>query len=482
MTGLAIVVYLNQYPLQPRERDYAYAGSFYAFSIWIGLGILPIVSLLSKFIKEKLAILIVFPLVLLAVPILLISQNWNDHDRSGRYTARDIGANYLNSCDTNAILFTYGDNDSFPLWYVQDVEGIRTDVRVANLSYLSADWYIDMMRQKAYNSDPLPISLASEKYRPGEREQLPVVEQIDRPIDIDDILNFVKLDDKQAKIDFSGRGDFYNYIPVKRILIPVDTVKVVSNGTVQERHLSRLRNEVVWEYPGRDMYKNDLVVMDIIGTNKWSRPIYYASTVPPQNYHGLDKFFQMEGLAYRIIPIDTLPQKTPDFGEFNSDIMYNNIMHRFKWGNASDPGVYLDEVNRRMLNNFRRMFGRLATILAEEGDIERAVELIDRCEEVIPESKVPYNYYSISLLEACLATGRTDEATILADRLIQNSVAYLEFISGLDNLHRYGLDIEIAMNLESLRGAYSAAIDYDIPELVQRLEPILDKYFEEFYK
>lgn len=189
----------------------------------------------------------------------------------------------------------------------------------------------------------------------------------------------------------------------------------------------------------------------------------------------------MEGLAYRIIPIDTLPEKSLDFGEFNSDIMFNNIMNKFAWGNASDPDVYLDEVNRRMLNNFRRMFGRLATVLAEEGDIERAVELIDRCEEVIPASKVPYNYYSISLLEACLATGRTDKAIVLADRLIYNSVAYLEFISGLDNPRRFGLDIEIAMNLESLRGAYSAAIDNDIPELVRKLEPILDKYFEEFY-
>ena len=185
----------------------------------------------------------------------------------------------------------------FPLWYAQDVEGIRTDVRVANLSYLSAGWYIDMMKHKAYESDPLPISLARQKYRPGEREQLPVIEQIERPIDINDILDFVDMDDKQAKIDFTGKGDYYNYIPVKKFLIPVDTVMVKENGTVDKRYWPRLIDQVIWEYPGREMYKSDLVVMDIIGTNKWVRPIYYASTVPPQNYKGLDKFFKMEGLG-----------------------------------------------------------------------------------------------------------------------------------------------------------------------------------------
>lgn len=481
MTGIAIVVYLNQYPLQPRERDYAYAGSFYAFSIWIGFGALMLFDLVSRIFGKKIALIAVFPLSIILVPAILITQNWDDHNRSGRYTARDIGANYLNSCDLNAILFTYGDNDSFPLWYVQDVEGIRTDVRVANLSYLSAGWYIDMMKHKAYDSDPLPISLAKEKYRPGEREQLPVIEQIERPIDINDILDFVELDDKQAKIDFTGMGDYYNYIPVKKFLIPVDTIKVKENGTVDKRYWSRLSDQVTWEYPGREMYKNDLVIMDIIGTNKWVRPIYYASTVPPQNYKGLDKFFKMEGLAYRIVPVDTLPEVRLDYGELNTEKMYNNLLNRFKWGNASDPDVYLDEVNRRMFNNFRRMFGTLATALAMEGDTARAVEVLHRSEDVIPLGKVPYNYYAISLLEGYLATGMFDEAMLLADNLINNSVEYLDYISGLDYLHRYGLDIIIAMNLESLRSTYSTAIDYGIPDLARRLEPLLDRYFSEFY-
>ncbi len=481
MTGIAIVVYLNQYPLQPRERDYAYAGSFYAFSIWIGLGALMFIELVSRILNKKAALITVFPLSLILVPLILITQNWDDHDRSGRYTARDIGANYLNSCDSNAILFTYGDNDSFPVWYAQDVEGIRTDVRVANLSYLSAGWYIEMMKRKAYKSEPLPISLDREKYRPGQREQMPVVEQIGRPIDINDILDFVAMDEKQAKIDFTGRGDFYNYIPVKRLLIPVDTAKVKDNGIVDKKYWPGLKENIIWEYPDREMYKNDLVIMDIIGTNEWTRPLYYASTVPPQNYKGLDKFFKMEGLAYQIVPSDSIPGARTENGELNTEKMYNNIMKRFKWGNASDPDVYLDEVNRRMFNNFRRLFGRLATELALEGDTLRAREVLQRCEEVIPSDKIPYNYYSISLLEAYLAAGMNDEAMHMADILIVNSSQYLDYIIGLDYLHRYGLDILTAMSIESLRSTYMAAINYNIPSLTSRLEPLLDRYFSEFY-
>lgn len=481
MTGIAIVVYLNQYPLQPRERDYAYAGAFYAFSIWIGLGALMFIELVSRIFNKKVALITVFPLAIILVPVILITQNWDDHDRSGRYTARDIGANYLNSCDSNSILFTYGDNDSFPVWYAQDVEGIRTDVRVANLSYLSAGWYIEMMKRKAYESDPLPISLTREKYSPGQREQMPVIEQIERPIDINDILDFVVMDDKQAKIDFTGRGDFYNYIPVKKFLIPVDTAKVKDNGIVDKKYWPGLKENIIWEYPGREMYKNDLVIMDIIGTNEWTRPLYYASTVPPQNYKGLDRFFKMEGLAYQIVPADTLPGAMSENSELNTQKMYYNIMKRFKWGNASDPDVYLDEVNRRMFNNFRRMFGRLATELALEGDMLRAREVLQRCEEVIPSDKIPHNYYSISLLEGYLAADMDDEAMHMADILIVNSSQYLDYIIGLDYLHRYGLDILTAMNIESLRSTYMAAIDYNMPSLASRLEPLLDRYFSEFY-
>ncbi len=208
MTGFAIILYLNQYPNQPRERDYAYAGSFYAFAIWIGMGFMFVYEYIRKFLKERMAAVLTLAALLLAVPVLLAFQNWDDHDRSGRYTARDIGANYLKSCAPNAVLFTYGDNDSFPVWYVQDVEGVRTDVRVANLSYIQAGWYIDMMRQKAFDSDPLPLTLPPEKYAEGVRVQLPVNSRVDKPVELSQVVQFAGQDDKKYMIDISGRGDY----------------------------------------------------------------------------------------------------------------------------------------------------------------------------------------------------------------------------------------------------------------------------------
>ncbi len=328
MTGIAIVIYLNQYPMQPRERDYAYAGSFYAFTIWIGMGMFFIYQYLSKLIPGKVSFIVSFILAFLAVPFLMVKQNWDDHDRSGRYTTRDIGSNYLNSCAPGAILFTYGDNDSFPVWYAQDVEGIRTDVRVANLSYLSAGWYIDMMRQKAYESEPVKFTLGPEKYLPGVRNQLPIRNQVNRPYDIIELVEFVGLDDEMAKVDFTGRGDFFNYLPTNRFIIPVDTNLVVLNGTVKPYQEDIMQSEIIWDYPGRDMYKNDLAVMDIIATNKWERPIYFATTVPPSNYKGLDKFFRQEGLAYRILPLDTIGTRSNDGSIMDTRLMYENIMQK----------------------------------------------------------------------------------------------------------------------------------------------------------
>ena len=481
MTGLAIVVYLNQYPLQPRERDYAYAASFYAFTIWIGMGFYMLFELLSRLMGRKFALPLSFILALVFVPLLMLQQNRDDHNRSGRYTARDIGANYLNSVDKNAILFTYGDNDSFPLWYAQDVEGVRTDVRVANLSYLNAGWYIEMMRQRAYESDPLPLTLEKEKYYPGSREQLPVVTQITRPVDIKDVLNFVAMDDRTAKIDFTGRGDYFNYIPVKDFIIPVDTNRVKENGTVRPELYDRITENIIWSYPGREMYKNDLVIMDLLTTNKWERPLYYSTTVPPQNYKGLDKYFQMEGLAYRVVPVDTTHVRQPEYGEVDTDKMYNNMMTEFKWGNANDPKVYLDENNRRMFSNFRRMFGILANELSLEGDTTRAIDVLKRCREVIPDQKVPNGYYSINLLEAYFLAGEYDEGRELCGQIVDRSIEILDYIIGLDRSFRYGLDLVNAINLEALRACYSVTMRYGLNDIGARIEEKMEIYYTELY-
>ena len=481
MTGIAIVVYLNQYPLQPRERDYAYAGSFYAFSIWVGLGLCFIVDSLRKIISHKIILIVAFIVCLVAVPILLAVQNWDDHDRSGRYTARDIGSNYLNSCDENAVLLTYGDNDSFPVWYAQDVEGIRTDVRVANLSYLSAGWYIDMMRQKAYESEPVRFTLGSEKYKPGRREQLPITNRINRPYDIIELIKFAGSDERQSKIDFTGRGDYYNYIPSDKFLIPVDSAKVLSNGTVKEYQADRLLNNVIWNYEGREMYKNNLAVMDMIGTNKWGRPIYFASTVPPSNYMGLDEYFQLEGLAYRIAPLDSTGTRTQDIGYIDTRQMYENIMKRFKWGNASDPGVYLDENNRRMFSNFRRMFGMLAEALIDEGDTLKANEVLYKCLEEIPADKIQHNYYSINLFRGFYRAGEKEEAMVIASDIINNAKTYLDLVIQLEESRRYDLDYVIGLNMQALISLYNMSSSMGIDELMVQIEKDIDRYYNELF-
>ncbi|MDQ1332349.1 MAG: hypothetical protein QG576_383, partial [Bacteroidota bacterium] len=363
MTGFAIILYLNQNPNQPRERDYAYAGSFYAFAVWIGMGFMYINELLQKYVNHKISAVITFVTLLAACPALMAVENWDDHDRSGRYTARDIGANYLESCAPDAVLFTYGDNDSFPVWYVQDVEEVRTDVRVANLSYIQAGWYIDMMRQKAFKSDPLPLSLPSEKYVEGVRTQLPVSKRVDKPVNLKEIVRFAAFDDKKYMIDYSGRGDYLNYLPTNKFLIDVDSATVLSNGTVKDYFSDRLVSPMLWEYTEEDAFKGDLAIMDLLTTNRWERPVYISTTVPSSQYKGLEKFFIQEGMAYRIAPIRTDESEQGEYGMIDPDVMFDNMMNKFKWGNADDPSVYLDENNRRMFSNFRRLFGNLGTTL-----------------------------------------------------------------------------------------------------------------------
>jgi hypothetical protein len=357
MTGLAIIFYLNQYPNQPRERDYAYVGSFYAFAIWIGIGFMFVYESLQKFLGNKASLAVSFVGLILAVPVLMGAQNWDDHSRAGRYTARDIGANYLKSCAPNSILFTYGDNDSFPVWYVQDVENVRQDIRVANLSYIQAGWYIEMMRQKAFDSDPMPLTLTPDKYIEGIREQLPVNNQVKKPVDLKEIVQFAGNDDQKYKVDLSGRGDYMNYIPANKFIIDVDTAKVLSNGTVKGYYKNRIISPMIWEYSENDAFKGDLAIMDMLSTNKWERPVYFSTTVPSTQYKGLEKYFIQEGLSYRVVPVKTDKPEQGEFGMIDSDVMYDNMMNKFKWGNAEKPSVYLDENNRRMFSNFRRIFG-----------------------------------------------------------------------------------------------------------------------------
>jgi tetratricopeptide (TPR) repeat protein len=480
MTGLAIILYLNQSPEQPRERDYAYAGSFYAFAIWIGFGFIYIHELLNKFLKHNTSAVVTFVILLVACPVLMGTQNWDDHDRSGRYTARDIGANYLESCAPNSILFTYGDNDSFPVWSVQDVLGIRQDVRVANLSYIQAGWYIDMMRQKAFKSDPMPLSLPSEKYIEGTRNQLPV-NRINKPVNLKDVVKFAGQDDKKYMIDGSGQGDYMNYLPSNKLEIEVDTSLVLENGTVSRRFRNKMVSPMIWEYSDEYAYKGDLAIMDLLSTNGWKRPVYISTTVPADQYKGLEKFFIQEGLSYRIAPVRAQGTDPGEYGTIDPDVMYDNMMNKFKWGNAADPSVYLDENNRLMFGNFRRLFGDLGNAMLQAGDTEKAVAAIRKGLEIVPADKLPLDYFSIVLAEALIRSGNNEEGMKLVDNIIDYASQYLNYSIRLRSNQRFGLDRPTGINMQALIDIYNMSIKLNLEPLTKTVEPLVKKYYGQLY-
>ncbi len=477
MTGMAIILFLNQYPNQPRERDYAYAGSFYAFAIWIGMGFMLVYEIMKKYLGDKLSLGLTFVLLFLAAPLLMGARNWDDHNRSKRYTARDIGQNYLKSVAPNAILFTYGDNDSFPLWYVQDVEGFRTDVRVANLSYIQAGWYIEMMRQKAYESDPLPFSLSADKYIEGKRNQLPVENRVDKPVNLKDVVDFAGIDDKKAQIDVSGRGDFLNYLPSNKFIIDVDPVKVLSNGTVKEYFKDSLLARMTWEYSERDAFKGDLAIMDMLSHNNWNRPVYFSTTVPSSQYKGLEKFFVQEGLAYRVVPVKTGVPEIGEYGMIDPVVMYDNLMNKFSWGNASDPSVYLDENNRRMFSNFRRLFGNLGLKLIASGDTARAVEVAHRGLGIVPVDKLPNDFFSLAIAEILISCGKKEEGEKLLNDIISYSSDYLNFAMALQPERRFGLEYPIGINMQCMIDIYRMGVRLRLDDLVKKVEPELNKFY-----
>lgn len=481
MTGVAIIFFLNQYPNQPRERDYVFAGSFYAFAIWIGFGFMLVYEYLRKILNEKMSAAIVFIVLLFAVPVLMAAQNWDDHDRSGRYTARDIGANYLLSCAPNSVLFTYGDNDSFPVWYVQDVEQVRTDVRVANLSYFQAGWYIDMMRQKAFKSDPLPLTLPREKYIEGSRDQLPVNNRIDKPVELSQVVQFAGQDDKKYKIDVSGRGDFLNYIPSNKFIIDVDSAKVVSNGTVKGYFRNRIESPMIWEYTDNDAFKGDLAMMDLLSTNKWDRPVYISTTVPSTQYKGLEKYFVQEGITYRIVPIKTDKPEEGEYGMIDPAEMYDNMMNKYKWGNAADPSVYLDENNKRMLSNFRRIFGNLGKALLAAGDTTKAVEAAHRGLEIVPAGKLPYDFFVLGLAEVLIRAGEGEEGNKVLNDVMKYSKEYLDYAISMDPDKQFGMDYPIGINMQALLDINNAAINLKMDELVKTVSSDVNKYYSILY-
>ncbi len=428
-TGIAIVYYLNQYPHQPRERDYAFAGSFYAYAIWIGLSVLAVWDYLRQHIPVR-ASAIISSLILLPVPLLMASENWDDHDRSGRYTTRDFAYNYLNSCRKNGILFTNGDNDTFPLWYAQEVEGIRTDVRVANLSYLRAGWYLEQMTRKAYESDPLPFTHTSDQLGKGSRDVLPIYNRIEDRVSIKKVIDFVANENERTKVQSPfNREEKINYIPSNKFSLSIDKEHVISEGVVAPDRKDRIVDEMQWDITRNYVLKDGLCILDLLATNNWERPIHFAVTVGSDKFFNLDKYFQVEGLGYHLAPVRDGSSGEQQPGKVNTDVMYDILMNKFQWGNIEDPDVYLNEDNRRMLMNFRSQFGRLADALVREGKQDSAKKAMDLCMEKISDDNVPYGFFTNSFIRNYYRIGEKEEARkhlgILRENLNQKMNYYV---------------------------------------------------------
>jgi hypothetical protein len=479
MTGLAIVVYLNQYAYQPRERDYAYAASFYAFSIWIGLGVAAIVHLLKKYLNVRTAGILTTAVCLAAVPGIMAAEGWDDHDRSDRYTAREMARNYLESCAPNAILFTMGDNDTFPLWYAQDVEGIRTDVRVVNLSLLGADWYIEQMKRKVYDSEPVPFSLTYNQFRSGTREvvYLSNDKRLKDPVDLKELFDIIHSNPQALQVNSSV--GLVDYIPSNRFSISVDSAKVVSNGTVPPEDAPFIVDALTWTINRGLLTKSYLMVIDLLAHNNWERPVYFSTTAGESSYIGLNDYLRLEGMALRLVPVKK-PSDQNTIGHINTGLLYDRLMNTFRFGNMEKPGVYLDETNRRMITNLRTNFGRLAEQLAAEGKNREAIAVCDRCLEFAPDQAVRFNFFILPIAETYLKAGATDKGNSLLERLFQLYAENLNYYFRFPGNRIAQFDYEMQQSLAVINQISKVADQNNNGKLAEKARTELEKQYERY--
>ena len=444
MTGLAIVIYLNQTPMQPRERDYAYAGSFYAYAIWCGLGVLAIIDLLKQKMKlSGTAVSAIVAVITLLVPIQMASQTWDDHDRSNRYTCRDFGQNYLMSLQekSNPIIFTNGDNDTFPLWYNQEVEGVGTDARVCNLSYLQTDWYIDQMMRPAYNSPSVPITWPRLDFCSGTNEYVSVEPEAKKQI-----LEFYKQDPENAKKQFGdepfelknilknwvrSKNPDMHFIPTDTLYVTIDKEAVKKSGMMMAT--DSIPDKMVISLAGKSaLYKGDLMMLEMLAQCNWTRPLYVALTVGEENYMNLGENFVQEGLVNRITPFTT---NVPGAKRFDTEKTYHMIMTRFKFGNLKQKGLYIDETTMRMCYTHRRLLGQTALQLIAEGKKQKAINILKKAEVEIPTYNVPLDYLNggIDMARGWLMAGQKAKGKEYVEAIWKNASQYLTYYLSLPN-------------------------------------------------
>ena len=484
MTGIAIVVYLNQTPMQPRERDYAYTGSFYAFAIWVGLGVAALADYLNRVLKQETLTALIASLCIL-VPVQMASQTWDDHDRSGRYTCRDFGHNYLETlqAENNPIIFTNGDNDTFPLWYAQETEGFRTDARVCNLSYLQTDWYIDQMRRPAYDSPSLPISWKRIQYVAGTREGIRVY-----PDAIQQVMEYYK-DDPEAMKEALGENPYelrniidrwilndnpeLQIIPTDSIVVTIDKEAVRRSGMMMAD--DSIPDVMHLSLKGRGtVYKSELMMYEMLARSNWERPLYVAITVGQSNYGDLGKNFVREGLADRITPFDT--QKSGH--NVDAEKMYDNLMNKFRYGGLDTPGLYLDETVLRMCYTHRRIFAQAGLQLLREGKTDKALKLMEKAEKAIPASAVPHGWQggSLDIARIWITLGKNKKGEEIAQYVAQTSCEYLDWYFMQSARYAKSSSYDIRSNFLMLQEA-TELLHAAGSKQADRYEQMLQKYY-----
>jgi hypothetical protein len=436
MTGLAIVVYLNQYPYQPRERDYAYAGSFYAFAIWIGLGVLGLYQTISKKIAGKGVAIGITGVCILLVPVIMANDGWDDHDRSGKYATLDFASNYLNSCEPNAILITNGDNDTFPLWYAQEVEGIRTDVRVVNFMLASGHWYVHQMMNKVYESEPLPFTLTYDQYEHGINTYTYMINNpsIKGYTELKDVIGFIASENKKTKVSTlmpsMPDGDKMNFSPTKKVKLIIDSAKVVNNGIVPDYFADRIVPEIEWEIKQNYLYKNDLMLLDIIASNNWERPIYFANPSSVSKVLAVEEYCHLEGFVYKFMPVKS-QNYIRGLGGVNSEASYDILMNKCKWGNLNDPKVTIDRESSRNVVMPKQNFMRVADGLLKQDKKEEAIALLDRFIEVFPNEQFVFDEYILSVANLYYNADAPEKANVVLETIFKNYVEDIEYYQSL---------------------------------------------------
>ncbi|MFV8352853.1 DUF2723 domain-containing protein [Flavobacterium sp. XS2P14] len=450
-TGIALKIYLNERPFEPRERDYALVGSFYVFAIWIGFGVYALYESATKYLAPKLAGPLLIATCLLAAPVLMASQNWDDHDRSGKYTAVAMAKAYLESCDPNAILFTIGDNDTFPLWYAQEIEGVRTDVKIVNTSLFMTDWYIDQMKTKTYESDPLPISFTHDQYVGDKLDYVAHIPKVESRWDIKDLIAFIK--NPKSTVDMQN-GQTIHFYPTNKIRIPVDKNTIIKNKVVNPKDNDSIVPYIDLDIKGNALYKNRLMMLDIVANNNWKRPIYFSGgAFDSEDYLWMKEYLQLEGMVYKLVPIRTILTKDAsplDMGQIDADKMYAKVM-KWDWGNSESPNIYHDPETRKNSVNYRSYLSRLMNQLILEGKKDKAKNIIN-----LAMTKMPVEYFDYYSLVEPFAGGyyKIDEplkAQQLLDKLIMKYRENLNYYGKLAPSEQTSIAIPIITDIERYR-------------------------------